>query len=224
MGTKALNPTTDAGMTITEVRRFEALDARVVKGVQTFVEVGKALAEIRDSRLYRKDYATFEDYCADRDISRPRAYQLMSAAGIAEDLSTRVDTPPTTEKQIRPLSRLEPDERGEAWSEAVATAPNGKVTAKHVEEVVARRMEPNDPDAEPERDWTVPEGFERAPSTATTTKRPKQNPPPESPARAAVRLMDRLGKLVADPAPSIPSLREAYNEARAAVLRAIANT
>ena len=46
---------------------------------------------------------------------------------------------PRTESQARPLISLPPDEQIAAWQEAVETAPNGKVTAAHVAEVVERR-------------------------------------------------------------------------------------
>ena len=32
-------------------------------GKKTFVEVGLALAEIRDLRLYKREYSGFEEYC-----------------------------------------------------------------------------------------------------------------------------------------------------------------
>jgi hypothetical protein len=32
-------------------------------GIKTFIEVGSALLEIRDDRLYRESYGTFDDYC-----------------------------------------------------------------------------------------------------------------------------------------------------------------
>lgn len=36
---------------------------------------------------------------------------------------------PTHESQLRPLSRLEPEQQQEAWQKAVDIAPEGKVTA-----------------------------------------------------------------------------------------------
>jgi len=52
------------------------------------------------------------------------------------------------ERQLRPLTQLEPDQQVEAWEEAVETAPNGKVTAAHVARVVEKVVtEPNQPDA-----------------------------------------------------------------------------
>lgn len=45
-------------------------------------------------------------------------------------------TLPTSERQTRPLANLEPEMQREVWQEAVQTAPAGRVTAAHVQEVV----------------------------------------------------------------------------------------
>lgn len=64
----------------TESTRLQKCEAVIEKGLQTFIEVGNALLEIRDSRLYRQDYGTFEDYCRKRwKISRAHAYRLIEA-------------------------------------------------------------------------------------------------------------------------------------------------
>jgi len=127
-------------LTVVERGRLEHYEAIIERGLNTFVDVGNALAGIRDSKLYRDTHSTFEDYCQERwGISRPRAYQFIEAAETVGLLSTIVDTTPRTESQARPLTRLEPEEQIAAWQEAVETAPNGKVTAAHVAEVVERR-------------------------------------------------------------------------------------
>lgn len=40
------------------------------------------------------------------------------------------------ERQLRPLASLLPEQQKEVWEKAVETAPEGKVTAKHVENTV----------------------------------------------------------------------------------------
>jgi hypothetical protein len=89
-----------------------ALEEIVDKGIKTFIEVGRALAEIRDRRLYRDSHSTFEEYCHDRWLlSRTRAYQLIDAAGVVDVMSTMVDTPPASERQARELVPLKDDEQ-----------------------------------------------------------------------------------------------------------------
>lgn len=124
-------------LTLLEVQRLEVLESVIDAGMQTFVHVGNALLEIRDSRLYRTSHGTFEDYCRERwQMSRPRAYQLIEAAEVVGNLSTIVDIAPTTESQARPLTVLQPEAQREVWQRAVETAPNGKVTAAHVQATV----------------------------------------------------------------------------------------
>lgn len=104
------------------------------------MEVGTALAAIRDERLYRDGFETFEAYCKGRwGMSRPRAYQLIEAAEVDANLSTNVDTLPATESQARPLTKLPPEEQAEAWEEVVAESEESgePITAKKVQEVVA---------------------------------------------------------------------------------------
>ena len=66
--------------------------------------------------------------------SQAYLYRQLEAAQTERAIS------PIGEKQIpeshlRPLTHLEPSEQKEVWDKAVKTAPEGKVTAKHVEEV-----------------------------------------------------------------------------------------
>ncbi len=129
-----------AALTPDEGQRLADCEAVIERGLNTFVDVGNALAEIRDSRLYRLSHGTFEEYCRDRwGFARNYANKMIAAAEVVTGLGTIVPTLPATESQARPLTSLPPDEQIAAWQEAVDTAPNGKVTAAHVAEVVERR-------------------------------------------------------------------------------------
>ena len=67
-----------------EVDRLAELEAVVERGKMTFVEVGNALLEIRDLRLYRGAHGTFDSYCRERwGFSRSRGYRLIRAAELA---------------------------------------------------------------------------------------------------------------------------------------------
>ena len=84
--------------------------------------------EIRDSRLYREDYETFEDYCRDRwDLSIRHSDRLMLAAGTMKSLeSGPIGLVPANEAQARPHTQLEtPEAQVEAWETAVATTLEG---------------------------------------------------------------------------------------------------
>jgi len=117
-------------ITLDERSRLFQLEETIRQGLNTFVDVGNALLEIRDKRLYRQEYSTFEDYCREQwGMSRPRAYQLIDAASVVTNLSTIVDKFPDSESQARPLASLEPAEQVEAWKRVITSTPEGKITA-----------------------------------------------------------------------------------------------
>ena len=141
-----------AAITAAESKRLVELEEIIEKGVGTFLRVGEALAEIRDSRLYRIEHATFEDYCREEwQMARRTAYQFIDGAVAAENVRHGAHVEPTNERQVRPLTKLEtPEQQREAWTVATETAAaEGKpVTAKHVETAVEKVQEQSAPKAE----------------------------------------------------------------------------
>lgn len=117
-----------------ELRRLEDV---IEAGLRTFIEVGRALIDIRDQRLYRGAHATFDDYCRDRwGMSKTHANRLIASAVTVENLGD-VDILPANEAQVRPLTLLPPDRQQEAWEKAVETVGGvRKITASVVSQVV----------------------------------------------------------------------------------------
>jgi len=133
-------------ITLDERSRLFQLEETIRQGLNTFVDVGNALLEIRDKRLYRQEYSTFEEYCREQwNMKQSRAYQFMDSAKVIGNLqsSTIVELLPTNEAQARPLTSLEPEEQVEAWKRVITSTPEGKVTAavvlKAVKEVEQER-------------------------------------------------------------------------------------
>lgn len=59
----------------------------IEKGAKHFIEVGRALATIRDERLYKATHKSFERYCQERwDFGRSYACRLIQAADAEEVL------------------------------------------------------------------------------------------------------------------------------------------
>lgn len=131
----------NAQLDTTEQRRLEELEAIVEQGLQTFYEVGKALDEIRENRLYRETHKTFEAYCREKwGIARRTADQFIGAAKVMENLSAIALKIPRKENQVRPLTGLTPELQLEIWQEAVASAPNGIPTGAAVQRLVDERV------------------------------------------------------------------------------------
>lgn len=110
-------------------------------GLQALVDTAMSLRHIRDNRLYRNGYSTFEEYCFQRWGRKRRwAYHLINAALVVDNLNVHHGAQmPETERQIRPLTKLDtPEQQVEAWSNAVANSKTGKPTAKEVNQEVER--------------------------------------------------------------------------------------
>jgi hypothetical protein len=125
-----------------ERRRLTKLEGVVEHGVRTFVDVGLALQEIRDSRLYRETHSTFELYLDERwKISRSRGYRIIDAARVADAVSPTGDIP-ANERQARELAPLLDDEAQlvEAWRE-LRDEYGDRVTAAKVKDAVGKRLQ-----------------------------------------------------------------------------------
>lgn len=144
-----------------DTRRFVELETTIERGLAEFVEVGRALAEVRDSRLYRDDHATFDDYCRERwGMSRSYAQRTIAASEVAAMLPN--GNVPTNEAQARELAPLSGDEEAivGAWREAQADAEalGTNLSAKIVKNAVRKRVDRIEREAQSEtarqKQWT----------------------------------------------------------------------
>lgn len=116
-------------------------EAVIERGLATFVEVGQALLRIRDERLYRDDYGTFEDYCRERwQMGRTFAFDTIeSSKAMFAIANARPDLPPpANESVVRELRKVDPLEGPDTWA-AVVDLHGDKPTAAQVREVVDQR-------------------------------------------------------------------------------------
>lgn len=125
--------------------RLAALEETIERGARVFIATGKALTEIRDSRLYRATHETFEAYVTDRfdGLTRRRAYQLIDAAHVA-GVCTAVHIPePTSERQARELAEIseDADKLRTVWTGAVERF-GPKPTASQIRSEVRRAVGP----------------------------------------------------------------------------------
>lgn len=134
---------------LTEVEAAE-LHRLELKVERAFYEAGTALREIRDKRLYRSTHRTFEQYCQDRfGFQRAHSYRLIEAAAIVDNLSPNTASNnlspngrqilPTSERQVRDLINLEPDEQRQIWQQAVVES-GGKVPSGRIVKGIVERL------------------------------------------------------------------------------------
>jgi hypothetical protein len=132
-------------------------EAVIERGLKSFIEVGEALAAIRDQRLYRATHHTFDAYLEDRwpDLGkRNYAHKLIKASRIATELGTAVpNATPSSEWQIRPLVALPTRaDRLVAWEgdwERAASEGRSGPTAADVERAVPDLEYPSSPADDP---------------------------------------------------------------------------
>jgi two-component system response regulator NreC len=118
-------PEASTDLTGAETDRLVELERAVDRGLQTFVEVGHALAEIRGRKLYRASHDTFERYCRERwGFTRQRALQFIDAAAVTTVVVKAGLPAPTHEAQARELVplRKRPDELETAWRDTLIAA------------------------------------------------------------------------------------------------------
>ena len=125
---------------------------------RAFFEAGKALAQLRDRRLYRSTHRTFEEYCRDRfGYTHRRVNYLIAGSIVFDNIAmgtncsqneeadkTRLNPSrilPTNEGQVRPLAQLEPQQQVEVWQRAVQVAGSKAPPARIVKDVVQKIME-----------------------------------------------------------------------------------
>lgn len=135
------------------------LERRIVAEFGAFHRVGMALAEINEGKLYRETHRTFETYCKDLwDMGRGYAYKVIGAAEVYEHIRHSldgkvcttctqnedevIDLLPINEAQVRPLTRLKPDQQVAIWRSVVesSSATRRKVTASMINKVVKKYL------------------------------------------------------------------------------------
>jgi hypothetical protein len=136
------------GLTEEEHEERERLEKIVEK---SFYSAGKALKDLRDKKLYRDQYPTFEEYCRVRfGFQRRHPYQLINAAAVVDNLIEMCANGaqnsgeenessfilPTSERQVRDLASLSPVKQAEVWMKAVEEAGNKVPSTRIVKNVI----------------------------------------------------------------------------------------
>lgn len=127
-----------AALSPTGVKLLAKHEATIAAHLKPFWEVADALTAIRDGRLYREHYDTFDAYCKNRwKFSARRARQLMAGS------ESGTTVPISNERQARALGPLKGNP--EAQQEAVeAASQDGPPTAKKIAAEVAKRVPAKD--------------------------------------------------------------------------------
>ena len=143
----------EQALTPDEERERHRLEQKVERA---FYEAGAALRDLRERRLYRSTHKTFEEYCLERfGFSRRHPYRLIDAASVVDNLcpnwtqnqreenlcASGIQITPTSEGQVRHLTKLQPEEQRLCWQQAVDLADGKVPTGRIVKGVVERLKE-----------------------------------------------------------------------------------
>ena len=155
-------PTGERPLSVRESERLTELEGIIEANFKGFYLVGKALTEIRDSKLYREQYGTFKAYLKKVwEMAERRGYQLIDASEVVDTVKSALvdesNSPqklnnctvfetdqnpsliPINEAQARELAKLPPEGQLQAWKIAnnLASQKDGRVTAKLVRRAVS---------------------------------------------------------------------------------------
>lgn len=124
---------------------LRALESVIERGMKSFVEVGNALLQIREKRMYRdRGYRSFDDYCRDHwGWNDSRARQLMRSAQVVGQIEATTGNTlplPANPRQADELARA--DEPEEVWAEVVQEHEPREITAAVIREHVEARRTP----------------------------------------------------------------------------------
>lgn len=145
----------DAPLSAKEKKRLAELEAFILDNLKTFYDVGAALREICDRRLYRETHTTFADYISDKyDYQRAHGYRLIESANVVDNINEIEELQnvshgrhsnsqnvahgrhsnliPQNERQARTLAKYPPEKQREIWIEAIKGVGDGRITAAHI--------------------------------------------------------------------------------------------
>ncbi|MBF6171591.1 hypothetical protein [Nocardia blacklockiae] len=128
----------DGPLTAVEQDQLSACESSIGTLRLAFWAAGRALQIVRDGRLYRSEYGTFDDYVEQRwDMQRSYAHKLIRAWPLAAKLHPMA--PGINEGQIRELLPVAAEHGEEAAVTVYATlaADDVKITAGKLREAVA---------------------------------------------------------------------------------------
>ncbi len=130
-------------LTTEQTNRYHQLKE---KCKSAWIDFATAILEIRERKLYLVEHSTFEDFCANElSYSGRHIRQMIASANVVKNLERNHGSfPPTTERQARPLAKLEPELQAEAWAEIIEENKYPNISSQIVAEKVETKKELNE--------------------------------------------------------------------------------
>jgi len=113
----------DGTLTGVERSRLAALESEIAAGLAEFVRVGRALAAVKDEKLYLLDCLTFEAYCQERwGFNRQRGDNIIRASTIADSMPQNLSHHLSSDTQALKLAAVPVEDRPTVLADAMATS------------------------------------------------------------------------------------------------------
>jgi hypothetical protein len=176
----------ESKLTSADKKALAKHEETIRSGLTSFIEVGHALAEIRDSQLYRDSHKSFEAYCQERwDIGARQAHYKIAAAEVIDNLRSAksISHMPSFETHAIELSKAG-DKATKVWAAVLKASPmaeDGTVctTVKKIAEVRDAMLKPKadpPPPAQPQAPKDEPPRKDKATDSAAS-ETPEDEPP-----------------------------------------------
>jgi hypothetical protein len=92
----------------------------IEQGRTRFVKLREALQRIRDKKLYRENYRTFDAYLKERlGFGRVYALNQIDSSEVVENLVKKAFPAPADERTSRAICRLSQRDQPKVWKEAL---------------------------------------------------------------------------------------------------------
>lgn len=147
-------------LSVIERRNLKDLENVIESGVESFLATGSALKKIREQRLYREKFKSFDAYVRDKwGFERNYANKLIGACEVKEKVGTSGTHIPkaaeiTKERQLRELKNVPDESLAEVIAKAAEIAGDEPITSSDIKKAREQVLEPEDPE--------LPEWFEES--------------------------------------------------------------
>ena len=136
---KSANPL-PVSLSADEQKKLAECEVIIAAGIVKFYDVGTALKAVKEGRLFRDKYSSFDDYCkAKWGFCSKQAYRYVGASEVVADLSPLGDKLPNPllERHVRPLVPLSSQDRKRVVTKLIGLVGDGKCSAKLINLAVA---------------------------------------------------------------------------------------
>jgi hypothetical protein len=129
-------------LTTVEAAQLQRHEAVIKAGKNAWMAVGHSLSAIKEARLYREDYNSWDEYLKLKwGWSRQRFAQVEGSRTVLKELPEKLATSVDNERAARELGKVPKEKRESVLEKAVKGSPTGKATTKAIRKAAKVEVE-----------------------------------------------------------------------------------